>query len=150
SPGADTKAAAPAPSLADAPAVPASAATAPPPSPTVNQATATPPGSTFSQPPATQPATTAATEPASEPLPSKFVPPPAAAAKTDERIAAFVDAIKVTGIRSSGAESRVLMNDRVYKVNDIVERTLGVRLVKVAPDSLTFSDNNGFTYVKLF
>jgi hypothetical protein len=33
-------------------------------------------------------------------------------------------------------------------VNDIVERTLGVRLTKVTPSSLTFADQNGVTYVK--
>ena len=73
-----------------------------------------------------------------------------AAAKPDERIVAFVENVKVAGIRSSGNESRVLMNDRVFRVNDIVERTLGVRLVKVAVDSLTFADSNGVTYVKYF
>jgi hypothetical protein len=68
----------------------------------------------------------------------------------DERVAAFVDAVRVTGIRSSGNDSRVLMNERVYRVNDIVERTLGVRLIKAAADSLTFSDSRGVTYVKSF
>ena len=68
----------------------------------------------------------------------------------DERITAFVESVRVAGIRSSGTESRVLMNDRVFRVNDIVERTLGVRLVKVEVDSLTFADANGTTYVKYF
>jgi hypothetical protein len=68
----------------------------------------------------------------------------------DERVTAFVDAVRVTGIRSSGAESRVLMNERVYRVNDIVERTLNIRLVNAAADSLTFSDPRGVTYVKRF
>jgi hypothetical protein len=63
---------------------------------------------------------------------------------------AFVDAVRVAGIRSSGDDSRVLMNDRVYRVNDIVDRALGIRLVKVAVDSLTFSDAAGLTYVKYF
>ena len=60
----------------------------------------------------------------------------------------YIDTIRVTATRAS--EGRVLMNDRMYRVNDIVERTLGVRLVKVAVDSLTFSDANGVTYVKYF
>jgi hypothetical protein len=77
-------------------------------------------------------------------------PPPSGPAKPDERVTAYVDAVKVAGIRSSGDDSRVLMNDRVYRVNDIVDRTLGVRLVKVAIDSLTFADANGITYVKYF
>jgi hypothetical protein len=68
----------------------------------------------------------------------------------DERVAAFVEAVRVTGIRSSGNESRVLMNDRVYRVNDVVDRTLGVRLVKVATDSLTFADPKGMEYIKNF
>ena len=42
------------------------------------------------------------------------------------------------------------MNERVYRVNDLVERNLGVRLVKAAADSLTFSDPRGVTYVKNF
>lgn len=42
------------------------------------------------------------------------------------------------------------MNDRVYRLNDIVERTLGVRLIKVETNSLTFSDANSVTYVKFF
>ena len=83
-----------------------------------------------------------------------FVPAPvstsAALPKTDERVHVFVDSIHVTGIRSSGGDSRVLMNDRVFRVNDIVERTYGVRLTKVEPDALTFTDANGATYVKNF
>lgn len=96
----------------------------------------------------------AATEPAAAPSPeAKPVvapPPPAAEPKPDEHIHAFVDAIRVTGIRSSGDDSRVLMNDRVFRVNDIVDRGLGVRLTKVNPNSLTFTDSNGATYVKNF
>ncbi|MSU23747.1 MAG: hypothetical protein EXS32_07985 [Opitutus sp.] len=68
----------------------------------------------------------------------------------DARIHTFVDGIHVTGIRSSGADSKVLMNGRVFRVNDIVERTLGVRLTKVEPDTLTFTDANGAVYVKNF
>lgn len=68
----------------------------------------------------------------------------------DQQVAAFVEAIHVTGIRSSGNESRVLMNDRVYRVNDIVERSLGVKLIKVAADTLTFVDAQGVTYEKYF
>jgi hypothetical protein len=54
------------------------------------------------------------------------------------------------GIRSSGTDSKVLMNDRVYRVNDYVDRILGVKLVSVSRDTLTFTDANGVTYVKNF
>jgi hypothetical protein len=96
-------------------------------------------------PTASLPAAPAATAPATP------VPAPAAALAPDapdERVAAFVESVRVTGIRSSGAESRVLMNERVYRVNDVVERAMNIRLVKAAPDSLTFADSRGVTYVK--
>jgi hypothetical protein len=76
--------------------------------------------------------------------------PMATVAKGDERVHAFVDAVRVTAIRPVGNESRVLMNERVYRVNDIVERNLGVKLIKVETDHLTFADPNGVTYVKYF
>jgi hypothetical protein len=42
------------------------------------------------------------------------------------------------------------MNDKVFRVNDIVERLLNVRLTAVETDSLTFVDDNGVVYTKNF
>lgn len=82
-----------------------------------------------------------------EQIPTPSVP---SVAKLDERVSLFVDAIRVAGIRSSGNESRVLMNDRVFRVNDIVERSFGLRLTKVETNSLTFTDAGGAVYIKIF
>jgi hypothetical protein len=76
--------------------------------------------------------------------------PVVTAPKHDERVNQFIDTIRVAGIRSSGTESRVLMNDRVFRVNEIVERNFGLRLTKVEPNTLTFTDANGAVYVKNF
>jgi hypothetical protein len=76
--------------------------------------------------------------------------PPAPAARPDPRIQAFVDALRVAGIRASGSDSKVLMNDRVFRVNDIVERTLALRLTGVAADRLSFTDENGVVYTRNF
>jgi len=95
----------------------------------------------------TPPASVAATNPVAEtaePLPSTPVRP------TELEIQLFVDAIRVTGIKSSGGESKVLMNDRVYRVNDFVNRSLALKLVRVEPEMLTFSDASGTTYTKSF
>lgn len=128
---------------------PPATTTAKPNPPSVKPAPANPaptsPAPLASAPIATPP--NAAPAVVSAPTPSPEPPP---AAKPDERVHQFVEAIRVTGIRASGTESKVLMNDRVYRVNDIVERTLGVRLTKVSTDSLTFTDANGVTYVKYF
>lgn len=97
----------------------------------------------------------ATVQPESSPSADTVAPTPAAPLFTlpsttapDPRIQDFVDAVRVTGIRSSGDDSRVLMNERVYRVNDIVQRELGVRLIKVEPSRLTFSDLQGNLYTK--
>jgi hypothetical protein len=98
-------------------------------------------------------------EPKTAAAPPNASPPAAAAAATaapsahavpDNAVYAVIDKFQVTGIRSSGSESKVLMNDRVYRVNDIVDRNLGLKLIKVTSDSLTFVDRNGATYTKNF
>ncbi|HTZ19355.1 MAG TPA: hypothetical protein VMC06_00610 [Opitutaceae bacterium] len=81
---------------------------------------------------------------------SRPAPPPAPVPKHDARAQAFIEALRVTGIRASGSDSRVLMNDRVFRLNDIVDRPLGLRLTGVAADQLTFTDPNGMVYTRNF
>lgn len=76
--------------------------------------------------------------------------PPQPVIPIEERIYQFIDEIQVMGIRSSGADSKVLMNNQVYRVNDLVNRTLQLRLIAVTPDSLTFEDGGGASYTKKF
>jgi hypothetical protein len=68
----------------------------------------------------------------------------------DPKVAAAVDLMKVSGIRASGSDPKVLMNDRVFRRNDLVDRTLGLRLHDIAADRLVFVDEAGATYVKNF
>lgn len=83
----------------------------------------------------------AQTEPASRPV----VP---ATDEPDERILDYIDRLHVLGVRSSGSDSRVLMNDRVYRVNDVVDRGLGLRLIEVQSGRLEFEDASGVRYTK--
>ncbi len=76
--------------------------------------------------------------------------PATSAGKFDERIQTLVDGFRVSGIRASGSGSKVLLNEKVYKVNDIVDRANGLRLTQVANDALTFATPDGVTYVKNF
>ena len=150
-----TPASAPAPVIPvtepPAPASMATAATTPAPTaaPTVTvplirpAVTATEPASTPSIAPAPAAAKPAFTVPVITAAPPPPPPP-------DERTAAFVESIRVAGIRSHGPEGRVLMNDRVYKLNDVVDRGLSLRLTVISAGSLTFTDPNGVTYVKNF
>ena len=100
-------------------------------------------------------AATAPTTPAPAPTVAAAAPiaiPPIAPAERQPelQIQLFVDSIRVMGIRSQGGESKVMMNDRVYRVNDIVDRTHALKLVKVEPELLTFTDPNGMVYTKPF
>jgi hypothetical protein len=87
-------------------------------------------------------------EPVPAPAPAAPVKPPVG--KFEERIQTLVDSFRVAGIRSSGADSKVLLNERVYRLNDIVDRVNGLRLTQVGSDSLTFTTADGTVYVKSF
>lgn len=63
---------------------------------------------------------------------------------------AVVDTFKVSGIRASASDPKVLLNDRVFRLNDIVERTYGLRLTEVHADRLLFIDDAGAIYTKTF
>jgi hypothetical protein len=68
----------------------------------------------------------------------------------DPKILAYLDALQVAGIRMSGTDGKVLMNDRVFRENEVVDRLLGLRLKKIEPETLTFIDERGVTYTKNF
>jgi hypothetical protein len=99
--------------------------------------------------PTAEPVAQAAPSPTPAPVVAvaKPVAPPRSRA---EQVQSFVDALRVTGVRLAGAESKVLVDGHVYRVNDTLERTLGIRLVAVDADHLTLADAAGATYVKNF
>jgi hypothetical protein len=84
------------------------------------------------------------TPPATEPVVSRQP----AAPKQDYKILSFIDKLKVLGIRAAGSDSKVLMSGRVYRLNDIVDYELGLRLTGVGTTMLTFLDENGVVYTK--
>jgi len=62
----------------------------------------------------------------------------------------FVDSLRVTGVRAAGTDSKALVDGHIYRVNDVLDRALGIRLVQVDPDHLTLVDSQGVTYIKSF
>jgi hypothetical protein len=60
----------------------------------------------------------------------------------------FIDNLKVAGIRASATDSKVLMNDRVYRLGDIVDHEMGLKLVGITSNSLTFEDEKGGRYTR--
>ena len=92
-----------------------------------------------------------ATPPSASSTPPPAVLPAAAVVVPDERINLFLDGLRINAVRMQpGGDSRVMMNDRVFRLNDVVDRTLNLRLTKVDPNQLTFTDANGHIYGKFF
>jgi hypothetical protein len=82
------------------------------------------------------------------PTPAPTAPP--AATLQPDQIQNLVDNYHISGVRAAGAGSKALIDGHVYKVNDLVDRLIGLRLVKVEEDRLTFTDRTGTTYVRTF
>ncbi len=94
-------------------------------------------------------AATVPTQPA--PLPSTPAPAPASVAPAvapDQQVLVYLDNLRILGVRFSGLDSKVLIGDRVYRINDVIERNFGLKLVEVQPDRLFFVDARGVTYAK--
>jgi|HubBroStandDraft_3_1064219.scaffolds.fasta_scaffold172149_2 hypothetical protein len=139
---------------------PALSQSVPPFTPAQNPSPIPPPALEKSPPPvpsATAPAVAATpAAPVSMQSPAIILPLPSApssssgldSSKPDPKILAYIDALQVAGVRVSDTGSKVLMNDRVYRQNEIVDHLLGLRLEKIESDTLTFIDERGVIYTK--
>lgn len=70
--------------------------------------------------------------------------------KLEPRAINFIESLRVGAIRASADDSRVLMNDRVYRLGTIIEHEMGLKLIGITPNSLTFEDDRGATYTRTF
>ncbi len=147
---------APAPAVSNPPPASASGAAAASPA-TVAPATQTLPAASGAHAPTDpQPsqATAVASGPAAAATPIEVIQITSADLKRsippNPQALAVVDTFKVSGIRASASDPKVLLNDRVFRLNDIVERTYGLRLTEVHADRLLFIDDAGAVYTKTF
>lgn len=85
---------------------------------------------------------------ATAPVPVPTAPTAAANVSADQQVLIYLDNLRVLGVRFSGLDSKVLIGDRVFRINDIIERNFGLRLVEVQPDRLFFVDARGAAYTK--
>jgi hypothetical protein len=77
-------------------------------------------------------------------------PPPSAPPKFSPQAIIFVENLRISVIRASATDSKVLMSDRVYRTGDIVAYELGLKLVEITADSLTFENESGARYTRNF
>jgi len=83
-------------------------------------------------------------------VPETVTPRVTAPGKLEPRAITYIESIRVAGIRASGSDRKVLMNDRVYRLGDLVEPEMGLTLVGIAPNALTFQDERGGKYTRNF
>jgi len=81
---------------------------------------------------------------------SSVLSPPPSTPTANSRVYEFLEKLRVSGIRASDTDPKVIMNDRVYRLNDIVDRTTQLRLTRIESSTLTFVDASGFEYRKNF
>lgn len=142
---------APTPARPAAPPAPASAPTAF----VLTIPQVTPPNNASPVPPVAPAHSTAVQSPttpaaAAAPAPAPVTPPPNVPPKMELKAITFIETMRVTGIRASATDSKVLMNDRVYRPGDIVEHVLGLKLTAITANSLTFEDEKGARYTRNF
>jgi hypothetical protein len=77
-----------------------------------------------------------------------IVPPAPREPVANPAVYEFLEKLRVAGVRASSTDPKVIMNDRVFRLNDIVDKPLQLRLIRVDNIALTFSDPSGFEYKK--
>jgi hypothetical protein len=115
--------------------------------PAVPSPTPSPPAVAQAPAPATEAPVAAAQAPAQA---APTAPVAAAPQSHADLVQGVVDAYHISGVRLAGAGSKALIDGHVYKLNDIVDKTLGLKLAKVDEDHLTFVDRDGNTFAKTF
>jgi hypothetical protein len=85
-----------------------------------------------------------------EPTARGVTPQTPGATVANEAILNYLERVRVTGIRVSETDPKVLMNNRVYRLNEIVDRDLKLRITKISPRELLFQDALGHVYRKVF
>lgn len=78
------------------------------------------------------------------------IAPAGPAPKLAPKAIAYIESLRIAGIRASATDSKVLMSDRVYRNGDIVEHELGLKLISITSNSLTFEDEKGGRYTRSF
>lgn len=97
-----------------------------------------------------RPASKVVIETLDEPSASNMADSKAQGAPASGAVLDYLEKARVTGIRVSTTDPKVLMNNRVYRLNEIVDRDLQLRVVHIAPRELRFQDAQGHVYRKTF
>ncbi len=89
------------------------------------------------------------------PAPERPALVPASAAATNRggspgALQDYVDTLRITtwSAAPAPADSKVMINGKVYRINDEVDRALGLKLTDVKADRIIFTDEHGTAWVR--
>jgi hypothetical protein len=61
---------------------------------------------------------------------------------------AFLEAARINGVRMVADDAKLLMNNKVFRTGNVVDRELGLKLVRISAEELIFEDARGNQYHK--
>ena len=62
----------------------------------------------------------------------------------------FLDEINVRGVKLAGENSKVLMNNKVFRVHNTVNNEFMLKIMEIKQHEIVFVDHAGVTYTKFF
>ncbi len=83
-------------------------------------------------------------------LPPIYAPRAPTPVDNATRIQGFIERLRVTGVRISERGNKVILNDRLFSTGDTVNPGLELKLTKIEPGVITFTDSSGRNYIKLY
>ncbi len=89
-----------------------------------------------------------ATTPAAT-LPS-VQPDPKPVPKPDKQVMAYIRMLNVNAVRMAGKDSKVFMNNEIFRLNSTINSELQIKILKINPKQIVFIDNAGIKYIKRF
>lgn len=78
------------------------------------------------------------------------VPAPKPKAPAADPVKTFLDDANITGVRVAGSRSKVLMNNQVFRIGDVVDEKLGLKVADITSEAIVFNDESGTEFRKSF
>ncbi len=87
--------------------------------------------------------------PVAKPRPT---PAPSAPRATTQNpiLVEYIEKMEIQGIRLSGTNSKVLMDNKVFRLNSIINRDLKLRVISISKERIIFIDDAGIRYTKYY
>ena len=90
--------------------------------------------------------------PATEALkqPIEITRKPIAKPEPNPEITAWLEQSTISGVRITSSSSKVILNNKAYMPDEIVNMALELKILEIEPERIRFIDANGAEYIKSF